>query len=41
MKELWGSLIEIEQEETIINSRWEEILKEAFSGLSSKEYRRR
>ena len=41
MKELWTSLIEIEKEEQIINSRWEEIFKEAFSGLNSKEYRRR
>jgi hypothetical protein len=41
MKELWSSLIEIEKEESIINKRWEEIFKEAFDGLNSKEYRRR
>jgi hypothetical protein len=41
MKELWSSLIDIEKEETIINSRWDEIFKEAFEGLNSKEYRRR
>jgi hypothetical protein len=33
MRELWHNLIEVENEETIINSRWEEIYKEAFSGL--------
>jgi hypothetical protein len=41
MKELWSSLIEVEKEEQIINSRWSEIFKEAFDGLNSKEYRRR
>jgi len=41
MKELWSSLIEIEKEEQIINSRWDEIFKEAMAGLDSKEYRRR
>jgi hypothetical protein len=41
MKELWSSLIEVEKEEHIINSRWTEIFKEAFDGLTSKEYRRR
>lgn len=41
MRELWGSLIEVEKEEEIINSRWNEIFKEAFEGLNSKEYRRR
>ena len=41
MKELWSTLIEVEKEEEIINSRWDEIFKEAFEGLSSKEYRRR
>jgi hypothetical protein len=41
MKELWSTLIEVEKEELIINSRWSEIFKEAFDGLNSKEYRRR
>eukprot|EP00347_Sterkiella_histriomuscorum_P023653 403333856 len=41
MKDLWGSLIEVEKEEDVINQRWQEIFKEAFAGLSSKEYRRR
>ena len=41
MKELWSTLIEVEQEEAIINTRWEEIFKESLSGLNSKEYRRR
>ena len=30
MKELWSTLIEVEKEEQIINSRWDEIFKEAF-----------
>lgn len=41
MKELWSSLIEVEKEEQVINERWEEIYKESFAGLNSKEYRRR
>lgn len=41
MKQLWSTLVEVEKEEQIINSRWEEIFKEAFAGLNSKEYRRR
>jgi hypothetical protein len=41
MKELWNNLIEIENEELIINNRWNEIYKEAFDGINSKEYRRR
>ncbi len=41
MKELWSTLIEIQDEDKIIESRWPEIFKEAFQGLSSKEYRRR
>lgn len=41
MKELWSSLIDVEKEEQIINERWDEIFKEAFEGLNSKEYRRR
>lgn len=33
MKDLWGSLIEVEKEELVINERWQEIFKEAYSGL--------
>lgn len=39
MKELWNNLIEVENEEQIINNRWEDIYKEAYSGINSKEYR--
>lgn len=41
MKELWNNLISVENEQEIINSRWEEIYKEAYSSLNSKEYRKR
>lgn len=41
MKELWNNLIEVEKEEQIINNRWEDIYKEAFNGINSKEYRMR
>ncbi|CDW80673.1 proteasome-associated protein ecm29 homolog [Stylonychia lemnae] len=41
MRDLWSNLIEVEKEDEIIIKRWPEIFKEAYSGLHSKEYRKR
>jgi len=33
MKELWGSLVGVEEEPKVITERWEEIYDEAFKGI--------
>lgn len=41
MKELWSELVDVKEEEQIILDRWNEIYKECYLGLKSKEYRKR
>ena len=33
MKELWGTLVDVEEENRVITERWKEIYDEAFKGI--------
>jgi len=40
MKQLWGTLVDVEEENKVIAERWEEIYDEAFKGIQVAEYSR-
>lgn len=41
MRQLWGTLISVEQEPKVIEEKWPEILAEALSYMKEKEWRKR
>lgn len=41
MRELWATLINVEQESKLIEDKWPEILKEALVQMKQKEFRKR
>ena len=40
MRELWSSLVDVEEEQKVITERWEEIYDEAYKGIEVSEYSR-
>lgn len=41
MRQLWGTLIDVKEEQQVIEDKWPEILKEALAYMKQKEFRKR
>lgn len=41
MRELWATLVNVEQESKLIEEKWPEVLKEALVQMKQKEFRKR